>query len=291
MVDTRFTYHRHLAAIAAADVAEVTAKDISYGSSWKRREGVGAYMMLARKTDRLDEMMRSIWSYDIFRGIAAVMFDGTQGNDGTVLAEVRDLRRYLLLVEAEMVERGAVPKPPAVVSDAPTYTDFYTRLGVVMGVDRAVAKDRWMAVQWDKSEAPQRPGTPEDGGQHAYSEPDPAMYGDAQPADKLAVEAQRRWDPTAHRDQLERMALDNSKLPQRDSVPVQFVLAEGEPDDTKLVTDRQPRDATTAEFMSMKDRMVTHGPMQGQPWSFLYGSPHADGRWPMHPEHWEQYGK
>jgi len=30
------------------------------------------------------------------------------GEDGTVLAEVRDLRRYLLMAEAEMIEQGAI---------------------------------------------------------------------------------------------------------------------------------------------------------------------------------------
>jgi hypothetical protein len=119
--DPRFAYHRHLDPICVQDVDEVTNKDISYGSSWKKRGGVGAFMMLARKWDRLEEMVRSkVYSqdqfssgstgfgYDIFRAIKAT---GGGGEDGTVLAEVRDLRRYLLLVEAEMMERGVIPEP------------------------------------------------------------------------------------------------------------------------------------------------------------------------------------
>lgn len=40
---------------------------------------------------------------------------GVQGGDGTALAEVRDLRRYLLLVESEMMTRGVVKEPKDVV--------------------------------------------------------------------------------------------------------------------------------------------------------------------------------
>jgi hypothetical protein len=106
--DPRFAYHNHLEPICVVDVDEVTKKDISYGSSWKKRGGVGAYMMLARKWDRLEEVVESRYRYDIF---AAIAHTGGGGEDGTVLAEVRDLRRYLLLVEAEMMQRGVVPAP------------------------------------------------------------------------------------------------------------------------------------------------------------------------------------
>lgn len=44
---------------------------------------------------------------NIFAGIRK----DPSGTDGTVLAEVRDLRRYLLLVEAEMIARNVVGKP------------------------------------------------------------------------------------------------------------------------------------------------------------------------------------
>ena len=116
--ENKFAYHQHLADIAMADVDLVIAKDRSYGASWKKRGGTGAFMMLARKWDRLEELVGI--GYDIFNGIAnwqnwQKLDAGSslikQGDDGTVLAEIRDLRRYLLLVEAEMVERGAVEKP------------------------------------------------------------------------------------------------------------------------------------------------------------------------------------
>lgn len=107
-------YTRHLPTIAAEDARFLAERDKSYGSSWKRRGGVGAFMMLARKWDRLEQIVKDYpypmgtapkpQSYDIFGCIAA----RPDVSDGSVLAEVRDLRRYLLLVEAEMVERGVV---------------------------------------------------------------------------------------------------------------------------------------------------------------------------------------
>lgn len=110
-------YTKHLAAIAAEDARFLAERDTSYGSSWKKRGGVGAYMMLCRKMDRLDQIMSKQYGWDVFRGIEY----GAKGEDGTVLAEVRDLRRYLLLCEAEMVERGVVEPPPVPVQKQKVY--------------------------------------------------------------------------------------------------------------------------------------------------------------------------
>ena len=107
----------HLEDVARADIAELQRKERTYQGSWKRRGGVGAFMMLARKWDRIEciaeagspDAARS--AYDIFGLIELNM----SGKDGTLLAEIRDLRRYLLLVEAEMVARS-VGVPPVAVS-------------------------------------------------------------------------------------------------------------------------------------------------------------------------------
>ncbi len=96
---TVMTMHmRYLSDIANIDVAQLIEKERTYGGSWKKRGGVGAYMMLARKIDRLEHMANER-SWDIFK-------DPGDGSDGTPLAEIRDLRRYLLLVEAELVAQG-----------------------------------------------------------------------------------------------------------------------------------------------------------------------------------------
>lgn len=95
-----------IAAVSEQDLVNLESKERTYGSSWKRRGGVGAFMMAARKWDRLEGMLQRL-SWDVFGAIASQSGE-RQGTDGTVLAEVRDLRRYLLLIEAEMMATRCV---------------------------------------------------------------------------------------------------------------------------------------------------------------------------------------
>lgn len=106
MSEINFDHIGRLALVQEADEANVRSKDASYGASWKKRGGIGAFMMAARKWDRLEGMMER-GGFDIFAAVEAQRGEA-QGTDGTVIAEIRDLRRYLLLIEAEMVARGAV---------------------------------------------------------------------------------------------------------------------------------------------------------------------------------------
>lgn len=106
-------YLDHLETIAAEDVAGLKKAQKSYGDSWKRRGGVGAFMMLARKWDRLENRVKQsvstsvhegrprVDAYDVFEHIVAD--DRSEG----LIDDIRDLRRYLMLVEAEMRARGA----------------------------------------------------------------------------------------------------------------------------------------------------------------------------------------
>ena len=73
----------------------------TYGNSWKKRGGVGAFMMLARKWDRIENLTQK-YDYDIFRTIEE------HPEETGVIDDIRDLRRYLLLVEAEMVQTGYI---------------------------------------------------------------------------------------------------------------------------------------------------------------------------------------
>lgn len=82
----------------------------SYGDSWKRRGGVGAFMMLARKWDRLENRVqqdvigrgnRPAPQWDVFAHIEA-----DERSEG-IIDDIRDLCRYLILVEAEMLRRGS----------------------------------------------------------------------------------------------------------------------------------------------------------------------------------------
>tara|TARA_R110002167_G_C12707228_1_gene655141 strand:- start:34848 stop:35330 length:483 start_codon:yes stop_codon:yes gene_type:complete len=107
-------YSDKLDVIARDDVVVLRKKDKEYGGSWLKRGGVGAFMMMCRKWDRLETAMervfapmspsgdggflpgREIPKYDIIeRGIADPREEG-------ILDDIGDLRRYLLLVEAEI---------------------------------------------------------------------------------------------------------------------------------------------------------------------------------------------
>ena len=143
LLDDRFRHHPYLAAVAQEDVRFLLEKDRSYGASWKLAGGRSAWFMLRRKMDRMIEMLKRpelpgfsledvnrilpvtptshvehhlVRETDLRHLIAAYRAEDIfgmieadpSGRDGSVLAEVRDLRRYLLLVEAEMVARGVV---------------------------------------------------------------------------------------------------------------------------------------------------------------------------------------
>jgi hypothetical protein len=91
----------HLADVLRSDLDITITADLNYRGSWKRRGGTGAFHMLARKWDRLEPRVEA-YGFDVFEAIAQdVRREGA-------IDDVRDLRRYLALVEAECVRRGAV---------------------------------------------------------------------------------------------------------------------------------------------------------------------------------------
>lgn len=92
-------WEKDLHDIGMHDANELIRKDAEYGSSWKARGGIGAFMMLARKFDRLENISK-LHGYDIFAAIKA-----DRRKDGP-LDDIADLRRYLMLVEAEVMSWG-----------------------------------------------------------------------------------------------------------------------------------------------------------------------------------------
>lgn len=94
-------YLDRLLEVAESDIRVLRRKEQSYQGSWMRRGGVGAFMMLARKWDRIEAQVRvalgSAPPWDIFAHI-----EERSQSDG-LLDDVRDLRRYLLLVEAHLL--------------------------------------------------------------------------------------------------------------------------------------------------------------------------------------------
>lgn len=190
----------YLQIVANEDVAHLIEKERTYQGSWKRRGGVGAFMMLARKWDRLEGMVEcDNVRYDVF---AAVSIGGMSGADGTALAEIRDLRRYLLLVEAEMTARAANSpggeKGDVLVKWHEIREEKLREIGLVdphleratrEGISREVAKAKNFAEMYGARTVPRypgasvahpsvddavcRPGTPEDGGQHEQEDARP----------------------------------------------------------------------------------------------------------------------
>ena len=108
LIDTGVGYLDQLNEVAQEDVAGLKKAQQSYGNSWKQRGGVGAFMMLARKWDRLENRVnRSLDAgdvhaspYDIFAHVAI------DSRPEGIIDDIRDLRRYLLLAEAELRARG-----------------------------------------------------------------------------------------------------------------------------------------------------------------------------------------
>lgn len=171
----------YLDAVAASDVAELRRKEATYRGSWKAAGGRSAWFMLLRKMDRLrvimakpddiqgqhsDQMWQGFKDGEATPGqirylaacycadnIFAMIRDDPSGADGSALAEIRDLRRYLMLVETEMISRGVV------LSIGNTMLNEHVHMG--SGGGGGVSGDlapKTVTV---------RPGTPEDGGHHS----------------------------------------------------------------------------------------------------------------------------
>jgi len=112
VADSGRGYLDQFEAIARADIATIEDKEKSYGNSWKRSGGIGAFMMLARKWDRIVQRVTTrIESKDGVPGASRDnVFEHLTADrraEGTI-DDIRGLRQYLLLVEAEMAARGEV---------------------------------------------------------------------------------------------------------------------------------------------------------------------------------------
>lgn len=112
------TYLGFLNEVVQDDIEGLREKQEEYGNSWMKRGGIGAFMMLARKWDRIEKQVERnlpeefpkvgptrpivnsfVPAYDIFAHLEA-----DERPEG-LADDIKDLRRYLLLVEAEMRSR------------------------------------------------------------------------------------------------------------------------------------------------------------------------------------------
>jgi hypothetical protein len=96
------TLKRKLEALSQADIYTLIEKGETYGDSWKKRGGVGAAMMLARKWDRIEVALKE-HGYDIFKAIARVDY---------LVDDIQDLGCYLWLVRSEGLMVEDIPKYP-----------------------------------------------------------------------------------------------------------------------------------------------------------------------------------
>ena len=95
----------HLKVITKKLVEFVNDKDTQYGSSWRKRGGAGAFMVIARKWDRIEQACENEpVKYDIFN-----VFESDDRKE-TILDDCLDLVGYLLILVEHMVELGVVTK-------------------------------------------------------------------------------------------------------------------------------------------------------------------------------------
>lgn len=97
-------YANALALTATQDVSVLLEKRKGYGDSWLKRGGVGAFMMAARKWDRIENICNGV-GYDVF--------EAGRVNIGDVQDDIADLRRYLCLIETEIRLRTYSAKKPS----------------------------------------------------------------------------------------------------------------------------------------------------------------------------------
>lgn len=93
------TDYAALERIAINDTKVLFDKGRSYGDSWCKRGGIGSAMMLARKWDRLENQCEK-YGWDIFKALAE-----DRRQEG-LIDDIRDLRRYLFLVEEYAARKG-----------------------------------------------------------------------------------------------------------------------------------------------------------------------------------------
>lgn len=97
-------YIKHLRAILANDQRVLEEKDEQYGGSWCARGGTGAYFVAVRKWDRMENWLKH-HHWDVFAAMRA------DNRPESFIEDLRDYRRYLVLMEAKAIEDGILPLP------------------------------------------------------------------------------------------------------------------------------------------------------------------------------------
>lgn len=96
------TYLDHIHKVAQEDAEGLRKAHQDYGSSCLKRGGVGLFMMLARKWDRLENLLSKSGAGQ-WNILEAIKQDSRPEG---IIDDIRDLRRYLNIVEAEARAQG-----------------------------------------------------------------------------------------------------------------------------------------------------------------------------------------
>ena len=134
-------YHRHLEAITTNDAIRVAKRDEGYAGSWMKNGGRGAFENLRRKWDRIAqavapvagarerarELIARLHSPEdevSVEEISGCLRDLMKPEDDVfyalqmdqrpegLIADIRDLRRYFILVEAHAIQEGWILEEP-----------------------------------------------------------------------------------------------------------------------------------------------------------------------------------
>lgn len=110
MSEDMYDRQRERLLLLAKTIAKFVAdKDRHYGSSWRQRGGVGAFMVIARKWDRIEQACK-LHSYDKRHQSPFDIFERFQHDDRqeTITDDVVDLIGYLLVLLEHMIMLGHV---------------------------------------------------------------------------------------------------------------------------------------------------------------------------------------
>lgn len=99
---SKFPWLQHLQSLADKIVNVLHKKEEHYQGSWQQRGGQGAFMMLTRKWDRIENACRSE-GYDIFKVVSE--------NKADTVDDIDDLIGYLLLVRAKVHDDNLASEP------------------------------------------------------------------------------------------------------------------------------------------------------------------------------------
>lgn len=98
--DVRHPYKGRLHELANDDAQGLIRAHAKYGDSWRKRGGWEAFANLSRKWDRIERAVLMRPDKDLFAAINNhVASDGSVHGKDSLLDDLRDLRRYLLLVD------------------------------------------------------------------------------------------------------------------------------------------------------------------------------------------------